>query len=140
MINLACHQGAITGVKVAWAVHVTHLLFVDNVLLFGAGSKKDWFHFHKILMVFCDASGLNININKSSFYYQCDDVSVRSYIAGLFPFAMNGLEAGIWYLGFIIKSDSYQIMDSNWMVRKVSRRINSWASRWLTLGGRLILT
>lgn len=76
MINSACHQGSITGVKVAWDVHVTHLLFVDDVLLFGVGSKKDWFHFHKILMVFCDASGLNININKSSFYYQCDDVSV----------------------------------------------------------------
>lgn len=116
MINKACLQGSIdTGIRVAHALHITHLLFVDDVLLFGAGTKDKWLHYRRILNVLCDATGLRINVNKSYFTRQCDDDNICSFISGLFPFAQYGLEDGIRYLGFSIKPSSYGVSDWNWL-------------------------
>lgn len=95
MINKAFLWGSITGIRVAHALHNMHLLFVDDVVLFGARSKDEWFHYRRILIVFCDASGWRINANKYSFACQCADDNIRSYISGSFPYVENGLEEGI---------------------------------------------
>lgn len=139
LITKTRQQGSIMVIRVARDLHITHLLLIDDVLLVGAGTKDEWLHYHQIINVFYDASGLRINASKSSFICQCDDANLRYFISGFFPFAQNGLEEGIKYLGFKIKPCSYEAADWNWLVLRVSRRINSWESRWLTLGGRLIL-
>jgi hypothetical protein len=43
------------------------------------------------------------------------------------------------YLGFCLKPNGYRLVDWNWLIEKVDKRINNWTSRWLSLGGRLVL-
>lgn len=80
-----------------------------------------------------------VNVAKSSFAGFCEDLSVSAYIAELFPCVKKNLDEGNLYLGFKINPNSYAVADWKWLILKVSRMINSWASRWLTLEGRLIL-
>lgn len=49
-------------------VLVYHLLFVDDVLLFGLDNIYEWKIMHSLLDVFCNATGMNINIEKSCIY------------------------------------------------------------------------
>jgi len=57
----------ILGVKVSIRVRITHLMFVDDVLLFGCGLISEWRDFHRILCLFSKATRLMINLDKYSF-------------------------------------------------------------------------
>lgn len=69
LIHKARRQGFLSGIHVARSLFITHLFFVDDVLLFGRGSRAEWKQYHCILNIFCDAFGLCINGSKSSFLY-----------------------------------------------------------------------
>ena len=69
LIEEAKRQGKIKGIKISARLSLTHLLFVDDVILFGFGSLEEWRAFKNILDIFCEASGMSININKSSFLH-----------------------------------------------------------------------
>jgi len=43
LILKAKHEGHLKGIKITEIHHMTHLLFVDNVLLFGLGSQAEWY-------------------------------------------------------------------------------------------------
>lgn len=109
--------GSLSRVHVARDLYITHLLFVDDILLFGKGSKEEWVHFHAILENFCDASGLAVNASKSSFLYQCDDPSLCDFLIDLFPYKLVHLDEGMWYLGFFIKPASYGWRDWLWLIK-----------------------
>ena len=44
LIQNAQQRGVITGVKVTSSLYLTHLLFVDDVILFGKGTVDEWKH------------------------------------------------------------------------------------------------
>ena len=67
MIADAKQNGLIKGIKISNDLIITHLLFVDDVILFGMGTVADWIAFKVILDTFCAASGMNINMDKSCF-------------------------------------------------------------------------
>ena len=46
---------------------ITHLLFVDDVILFGNGNIDEWEVFKEILTLFCKATGMAFSPQKSSF-------------------------------------------------------------------------
>jgi hypothetical protein len=46
-------------------VKITHLQFVDRILLLNEGSLREWRTFNSILNIFCLATGMEISINKS---------------------------------------------------------------------------
>ena len=68
MIEEAKRTGKIKGIKVTSKLSLTHLLFVDDVILFGLGSYEEWLAFKGILDIFCEASGMSINVNNLVFY------------------------------------------------------------------------
>lgn len=69
LILLAKAQGSITGIKTSRHFFITHLLFVDDVLIFGAGTLEEWSQYKTILDLFCLATSMSISISKSCFYY-----------------------------------------------------------------------
>ena len=85
----------------AMSVYITHILFMDNILIFGEGS-------YSTISLFCDASGLVVNVQKSNFVYSCDDMEIRNQIASLLPYEMTGLEGVFKYLGFFLKPNGYK--------------------------------
>ena len=50
-------------------IRITHLLFMDDVMIFGNGCILEWRKYKIILDIFCYASGMIIIEFKSSFIY-----------------------------------------------------------------------
>ena len=63
-----------------------HLLFVDDVIMFGMGSFEEWLAFKVILDTFCEASGMRINLDKSCFLHNDLDADLLHRITGLLPY------------------------------------------------------
>ena len=111
MIEDAKRNGKIKGIKISSHLFLTHLLFVDDVILFGLGSFEEWMAFKVILDTFCEASGMCININKSYFLHNDLDEALLRRIYGLLPYRFDYLNKGFDYLGYFLKPSGYLIKD-----------------------------
>lgn len=100
------NQNLISGIKVSPHQIISHVLFVDDVLLFGGNSMEEWQRFHEILTLFCYVSGMNISCTKSSLIAPGGIIDDR--IRGILPFPVITMEEGFKYLGFTLKLDSYR--------------------------------
>jgi len=56
----------LTGIKVSRIINIQHLLFMDDVLIMTKSSIEEWEEINKILDGFCSATGLMINVQKST--------------------------------------------------------------------------
>ena len=61
-INMADFQ----GIKTSLDLRITHLLFMDDVLILSSGRKRDVETLATILQLFQDATGMIINSQKST--------------------------------------------------------------------------
>lgn len=123
MILKAREDGSFTGFKITACQVISHLLFVDNVLILGSSSLGDWTSLKKILDSFCRASGLEINFQKSVFLPTSLEDSAFLQIQNLFGISSASLDEGFKYLGFVLKPNNYRIVDWLWLVQKVEKRI-----------------
>jgi len=57
----------LTTIKVLRLIKVLHLLFVDDILIMTKATLVKWQEIKRVLGIFCNASGLKINDNKTSF-------------------------------------------------------------------------
>lgn len=62
LVSQAKRERKISGLWVTSQVTLTHLLFVDDMLLSGLGSKDEWLVFKNILNIFCSTTGMQISI------------------------------------------------------------------------------
>ena len=90
-------------------------------------------------MIFCKASGMIINEDKSSFFYFGLTKSELISIQNIFSFNVEKIEYGMKYLGFHLKPCRYLKKDWDWLITKVEMRIKNWSFRWLSKVGKLIL-
>eukprot|EP00253_Pinus_taeda_P006727 PITA_06727 len=75
-INRAVNEGHIKAVKICRQVHISHNLFVDDVLLFAMLCKSSWICYKNILDRFHSATGLFINKSKSILYHNDVDLDL----------------------------------------------------------------
>ena len=139
MIVDAREHGLIKGIKISSSLALTHLLFMDDVILLGSGTPSEWMDFEFILSTFCKASGMCISLEKSCFLFNNLDVNVGTDIAWLMPYKMDPIASGFKYLGYQLKPLGYKINDWHWLIQKFELRIIHWSHKLLSLGGRLIL-
>jgi hypothetical protein len=57
----------IEGVPVARGLNITHLMFVDDVILFGIGCIVEWKAYKEVLDLFCKATRMEFSSQKYSF-------------------------------------------------------------------------
>ena len=57
----------IIELKVTGSIYLTHILFLDDVILFGDGSLLEWIHYKSLINLFCRASGMTVSPRKYSF-------------------------------------------------------------------------
>jgi len=132
-------EGNFHGLKVATETIISHMFFVDDVLILGIGNLEDWMEFKSILSSFCLASGMDVNCKKSCFLAHNIDPILKQRIHETFNIPFICMDKGMKYLGFYLKPNNYRVADWNWLINKVEKRINNWIFRWLSLGGRLVL-
>ena len=65
-IDDARRNGSFNGIRISPNLHLTHLLFVDDVLIFCSGSRRDAESLKSILNLFSKVTGMEINIKKST--------------------------------------------------------------------------
>jgi hypothetical protein len=75
LLTQAVTSGSFKGLKVVVNTFISHLLFVDDVLILGAGKLEYWMTLNSILSKFCSATGMIINQHKSVFLVQNIDLT-----------------------------------------------------------------
>ena len=61
--------GIYRGISFGNNISLTHVLFVDDIVMITDGSAQSLSNLYEILMDFTKATGMIINDDKSSFYY-----------------------------------------------------------------------
>jgi len=69
LLNIGQADGKISVIKVSRTIKILHLLFVNDVLVMSNDSLHDWSEIKKILNIFCCATSLLINWDKSTFHF-----------------------------------------------------------------------
>lgn len=81
----AIKRGDLTGLILAQGINLTHLLFVDDILLFCRGTRRDIDCIFRGLNLFKIATGMMINFQKSTVsFFRLEDSDLR-YLMGFFP-------------------------------------------------------
>jgi hypothetical protein len=133
-------EGKFHGIKVATETIITHLFFVDNVLVLGIGKFEDWMDFQSILTNLFLSFGMDVNYHKLCFLAQNIDSILKQRMHEAFNIQFVSIDEGMKYLGFYIKPNNYRVADWKWLIQKVEKRIGNWTFCWISLGGKLILT
>jgi hypothetical protein len=139
LLTQIVESGTFQGLKVVVSTFISHLLFVDDVLILGAGKIEYWMTLNSILSKFFSATRMIINCHKSVFLVQNIDPSLQHNLNAVFNIKIESLDQGMKYLGFFLKPNNYRVNDWMWLLKKIEKRIGNWTFRWLSLGGRLTL-
>lgn len=139
VISSARDRHHMTGIKIVDNLFLTHLLFVDDILIFLNGNVGDSTALHGSILLFQQATGMLINNNKSTITMVGCSIHESAFATQRFPFTYLNLADGIKYLGFRLKPSGYKIADWVWLITKVEKRLQVWYHRYLSRAGRLVL-
>ena len=139
LIADARRNGLIRGIQISSSLALTHLMFVDDVILLGEGTLQEWAAFDVILETFCKASRMSISLSKSVLLHNNIPALELLNLTRFIPYKMLPITTGFKYLGFFIKPLGYRSKDWNWLVQKFENKISLWTHKLLSLGGRSIL-
>jgi hypothetical protein len=62
-------EGGLLGVKVSRVLKILHIIFVDDILIMSKASLGEWMLIKSLLELFCCASSLKVNLEKSTFHH-----------------------------------------------------------------------
>ena len=62
MVSEAKLKVNFTGIKISSSLKITHLIFVDDVIIFGVGNIDEWKSLHDIFNIFFSALGMDISM------------------------------------------------------------------------------
>ncbi|XP_074314107.1 uncharacterized protein LOC141649312 [Silene latifolia] len=119
------------------ALKLTHLMFADDLLIFCKGETRTVFIVMEAFKRFSNASGLNINSEKSDFY--CNGMSPAIVQKVLHGTGFKKGELPFKYLGVKISHKRLSKIDCNILVDRMINRIRGWNSRKISYSGRLVL-
>eukprot|EP00253_Pinus_taeda_P011149 PITA_11149 len=139
LIQEAKRQCSLKGIEVAQNFWVTHLLFVDDIILFSNGSLEDCRTLKRILDLFLKSTGLCINERKSTI--TCSGLAREEVhrVALVLNFEVKSLEDSFKYLGFYLKLENYRIKDWHWILANLELKLKHWSHKCLSRVGRLVL-
>ncbi|XP_074270707.1 uncharacterized protein LOC141594598 [Silene latifolia] len=116
----------------------SHLLFADDILLFGRASEKNLCAVQDTLHTFCSSSGQKINFSKSKLLFSKHTSTVHT---NMFETAL-GIKATSnlgTYLGFPLKGTKPNKTDLRHIVDAIQTKLSNWKTNFLSKAGRLCL-
>lgn len=132
-------RGRVYGIMITDECTLTHLLFVDDVLIFLNRSVGDINSIRDIVPLFQKVTGMIINEGKSTLTVApCTQHEIH-YALDRFNFTLIALEEGLKYLGYKLKSIGYKIADWTWLIAKLEKRLSTWYLRFLSCASYLTL-
>jgi len=139
MLRGAEERGELEGVKVCReAPIISHLLFADDSLILMHVDKKNADCLLGILNKFCACSGQKISEEKSSiFFSSIIDTEVKAEVCETLNIMTESLSDKYLGLPALVGADQSDCFCH--LKNRVSKRINGWKEKTLSMGGKEIL-
>jgi hypothetical protein len=112
---------------------------VDDILLFCNGSRRDVDYLHRGITLFKVATGMQINLQKSTMSLIHLRAPNMRYLSTIFLVLATDISQGLKYLGFYLKQSDYHKSNRKWLIGKLEKRLQVWSNKWLSRAGRLTL-
>lgn len=138
MLNLGRQNNLIEGIKFPYnGPKVMNIKYADDILIFLEPFDRCIINLKRILRCFQACAGLKINFNKSSLIGIDISKALANRHSDMLGCSQSSLP--LLYLGFPLhyRNASY----NNWtvVIDKITGKLESWKSKYLSLGGRLTL-
>lgn len=118
-------------------IPLTHQQFVDDIMLFGEPTVKEVRHLKRILDLFSEASGLEVNREKSFVFIFNTVEQVKTHLLRLLGFKRG--EFPTKYLGNLLDFTSKRVKNWQGVLDKLRNKVANWAFRVLNIAGRIVL-
>lgn len=119
MLSESKRKGHLKGATVANDLVITHLLFVDDILFFYNGTKRDLESVKLALSLFEKVTGMMINLQISTLFEVGLFINKYTYALNLFHFLSSNFDEGKKYLSFHLKPNYYKKVDWLWLIEKI---------------------
>lgn len=119
----AKRSGSFRGIKIGGSLYLSHLLFVDDLILFCDGSRSNTEKLKDILDLYSIATGMKINVGESTVSFSGVDEDNVTFLSQLFAFQQINFQSALKYLGFYLKPNDYCKRDWDRLVAKVEKRL-----------------
>lgn len=129
-------RGFLAGSRGGNEVHISHLLFADDTIIFCDADPDQVLHIRKVLSCFEAATGLRVNLGKSEIV-PVGVVDTMPYLASFLCCRTGALP--MLYLGMPLGASYKALPIWNSIIEKIERRLASWQILYLSKGGRLTL-
>ena len=140
LIDKASGVGLLSGFSVGGEksapLQISHLLFVDDILIFCEANPYSLTYLQVILTCFEATSGLRVNLGKSEMV-QVSEVPNLEALADIL-----GCKIATFFMKYLrLPLGAHFKVQSIWdpIVEKLDRRLVGWKRMYLSKGGRLIL-
>ncbi|XP_028550446.1 uncharacterized protein LOC110098462 [Dendrobium catenatum] len=115
-------------------VHINHLMYADDLLVFGESTKDNAEALKSSLMEFSSYSGLFINEAKSSIVFSHNDNLAQFISATL---GIHQVNTSLTYLGLPISSKRLKNTHFQPLLSKISALLDGWKNKFLSFAGRV---
>jgi hypothetical protein len=135
----ACDNNSWKAVKVSRrGPSISHLFFVDDLLLFAEASSSCCLTITRILEDFCLQSGQKVNLSKSKVFFSPNvNPILRHHLCDILGVSSTPNLGK--YLGFPLSPNGRNIRDFDFVVEKVQAKLSSWKAKLLSPASRVIL-
>eukprot|EP00253_Pinus_taeda_P033811 PITA_33811 len=116
---------------------LTHQQFVDDIMLFGEPTVREIRQLRRILDLFAEAFGLEINKDKSCIFIFNTIDQVKSHLIRILGFKKGELPTK--YLGNVLDYTSRRMKNWQGVLDKLNNKVANWAFRVLNIAGRIVL-
>jgi len=125
LLKVSQRNGLLTGIKVSRTIKILHILFVDDGIIMSNSTLSEWWEIDKIVKMFCLASGLKVNVQKSTVLHEGLSTQDLDPFKLFLSFNFSDLSVGFKYLGYHLKTRVQRVEDWNWMLQKIEKKIGN---------------
>lgn len=120
------------GINSGNTISISHLLYVDDTLIFCDADKTQILYLNFTLLLFEALSGLHINMRKRGIYPVNNVLNVE-VLTGIMGCSIGTLPTT--YLDLLLGAKFKNCDIWNGVVEKFEKRLASWQMQYLSMGG-----
>ncbi|XP_020672569.1 uncharacterized protein LOC110092388 [Dendrobium catenatum] len=114
--------------------NITHLLYADDVIIFGEANVRNAFMLSDILKAFSHSTGLHINLDKCSIMFTKNVSSQKEICDAL---SISNICSKITYLGIPLSFCTLKVSDFLPLMDSICYKMSGWKANLLSFAGRL---
>lgn len=131
--------GGIQGAKIAKnCTPITHMMFADDVVLFGPATKREAEGFKECLDLYCNWSGQEISLEKSGVFFS-KNIKPQKASDLRCILQMGNISKDTVYLGMPLFPSRSKNKTYGFTLDRITAKVEGWKSKMLSYAGRATL-